>query len=329
VQTQRTYCKSAYVQLMYPNLTLVFSFSGITIPYWYPRCKNKMWTICCDLESAALLVRLCCCRLLHFNLCSTLDRYLVFSCVYYLTPPAVRRRCHTQGEFCAHLVHCVIKICSKKMEGSSNSNVVSVYIYNGVDAVPEDVSHVRVEGSVTVIPCRAFYGRHQLVEVELPEGLLMIEDKAFGDCNFLKRINIPSTVEEIGKESFYCCHVLDGVFLPMGLRRLGESAFSHCKYLKQINIPPGIQHIGRQVFWDCGDLVDVSLSEGVESIGHYAFGNCNSLASVTLPSSLKVIGENSFQSCTKLQEIYLSDGVETIDATPIAKASYTPSGYNI
>ena len=33
---------TAYVQLMYPNLTSVFSFSGIAIPHWYPRCKNKM-----------------------------------------------------------------------------------------------------------------------------------------------------------------------------------------------------------------------------------------------------------------------------------------------
>ena len=28
-------------QTMYPNLTSVFSFSGIAIPHWYPRCKNK------------------------------------------------------------------------------------------------------------------------------------------------------------------------------------------------------------------------------------------------------------------------------------------------
>jgi len=35
---------TAYVQLIYPNLTLVFSFSGIAIPHWYPRCKNKMRT---------------------------------------------------------------------------------------------------------------------------------------------------------------------------------------------------------------------------------------------------------------------------------------------
>jgi len=32
------------IPLIYPNLTLVFSFSGIDIPHWYPRCKNKMRT---------------------------------------------------------------------------------------------------------------------------------------------------------------------------------------------------------------------------------------------------------------------------------------------
>ena len=45
-----------------------------------------------------------------------------------------------------------------------------VYIYNGVDRVPRDVTHVRVDQSVTVIPDRAFNVRRQLVEVDLPES---------------------------------------------------------------------------------------------------------------------------------------------------------------
>ena len=85
------------------------------------------------------------------------------------------------------------------------SDVVSVYIYNGVDRVPNDVTHVRVDRSVTLFPYEAFYNRRQLEVVELPEGLIRIENKAFYECRNLKRINIPSTVTEIGEKAFDTC----------------------------------------------------------------------------------------------------------------------------
>ena len=68
-------------------------------------------------------------------------------------------------------------------EGTNNS---SVYIYSGVDEVPRDVKRVRVESSVTVIPKRVFINRANLEEVELPEGLVTIEAKAFYHCTSLK-----------------------------------------------------------------------------------------------------------------------------------------------
>ena len=73
-----------------------------------------------------------------------------------------------------------------------------VFIYNGVDEVPEDVTHVsRVDQTVTIIPQSAFLERHLLVRVELPEGLIKIENRAFYDCKSLKSVNILSTVQEI------------------------------------------------------------------------------------------------------------------------------------
>lgn len=64
---------------------------------------------------------------------------------------------------CAHLVsfsfHC-------KMEDGS-SNVSSVYIYNGVDEVPMNVTHVRVDPTVTIIPDSAFEDRGSLKEVRV------------------------------------------------------------------------------------------------------------------------------------------------------------------
>ena len=40
---------------------------------------------------------------------------------------------------------------SQKMERGEGDDDSSVYIYNGVDEVPENVKRVRVESSVTII----------------------------------------------------------------------------------------------------------------------------------------------------------------------------------
>ena len=127
-------------------------------------------------------------------------------------------------------------------EGIGNAS--SVYIYNGVDEVPMDVTQVRVDPSVTVIPDNAFYGRRpfadievcrQLEQIDLPEGLIRIGESAFCFCQNLKRINIPSTVVEIGYNAFYCCKSLKDVVLPANFRQMGNYAFHNCRSLQRIN----------------------------------------------------------------------------------------------
>jgi len=192
----------------------------------------------------------------------------------------------------------------------SGEEDVEVYVYNGVDEVPMDVTHVRVEPSVTVIPERAFKDREELIEVELPKGLVTIGDQAFEGCGSLTSVNIPSTVEEIRLEAFYECRKLSGVTLPEGLQRLGEWSFVSCDSLKSINIPPNLKTISQGTFLYCSSLSEVVSSEGIEVIGKDAFSKCKALESVTFPSSLRVIGNESFEGCIMLNEIHMHDAIE-------------------
>ena len=189
----------------------------------------------------------------------------------------------------------------------------SVYIYNGVDEVPEDVTHVRVDPSVTVIPAEAFKDRGSLELVDLQEGLIRIENKAFKWCISLKRINIPSTVREIGEEAFDGCDELDGITLPEELQRLGQYAFKHCRSLQTINIPPNIENIQAATFICCDSLLEVLFSEGLREIGEDAFSRCKSLVSVTFPSSLKVICKEAFEGCKVLDEVHIPDSLQSIE----------------
>ena len=204
-----------------------------------------------------------------------------------------------------------------------SGDVSSIYIYNGVDEVPEDVTHVRVNPSVTVIPDNAFYRHRQLEVVELPEGLTAIERQAFSNCMSLERINIPSTVEEIGESAFGKCHKLDGITLPKGLQRLGEYAFRHCKSLRRIHIPPGIEVLEEGAFLSCHSLTDITFYEGLREIGEDGFSRCTSLVSITLPCSLKYIGIESFEGCEVLNEVHMPDTIETIQARTFKRCNFT------
>ena len=68
------------------------------------------------------------------------------------------------------------------MDREESNEEPSVYIYNGVDRVQNDVTHVRVEGYVSIIPEGAFHDLQKLKVVELHEGLTVIGRSAFANC---------------------------------------------------------------------------------------------------------------------------------------------------
>ena len=200
-----------------------------------------------------------------------------------------------------------------------------VYIYNGVDEVPEDVTHVRVDPSVTVIPDRAFRDRQELAVVELPEGLIRIGDYAFTRSKSLVTINLPSTLADIGICAFDSCFKLEMITLPDRLHQLGRYAFYQCNSLQRINIPSNLDLIGTGTgaFLNCNGLIDVVFSEGVREIVKHSFAICESLVSVTLPTSLKSIGVESFEGCDVLNEIHIPDTIESIQARAFKNCNFT------
>jgi len=202
-----------------------------------------------------------------------------------------------------------------------NSDRRMSFTYNGADKVPEYVTHVIVEPTVTIIPERAFQYQSELIEIELPKGLITIEACAFADCKRLRLANIPSTVVEIGPWAFDGCFKLDGIILSEGLQRLGDNAFAGCNSLKTIKIPSTIHTIEEDVFYACRKLKNVVLPEDLREIDEGAFRQCNALSIINLPSSLRVIGYKSFEGCLNLKGISMSDSIETVGGIAFKGAS--------
>lgn len=193
----------------------------------------------------------------------------------------------------------------------SASNIIPLFIYTGEEGVevPRNVTHIRVDPSVTVIPDETFQGCTELVKIDLPEGLLTIGKYAFEGCGF-QDINIPSTVTTINQSAFRACKLVK-VELPTGLQQLSVSVFSDCSFLEWVKLPP-IRDISNCMFDNCKRLEHVIFSDGIESIGIYAFGGCESLEQIELPSTLKSIGKFAFRNCHRLSQMDLPDSLERI-----------------
>jgi hypothetical protein len=85
---------------------------------------------------------------------------------------------------------------------ADDGGVVDIFVYlGGQQEVPEDVTHVRIDRSVKIIPARAFVGHRSLVSVETHDGIEKIEDDAFEGCTSLRGIKLPGVVK-VGDMAF-------------------------------------------------------------------------------------------------------------------------------
>lgn len=131
-------------------------------------------------------------------------------------------------------------------------------------------------------------------ECTIPDGVTVIQDNAFYNCEGLTGVTIPASVTTIGEQAFYMCSGLTDVVIPQGVWNIGESAFAYCFALTKAVIPASVQEIGSYAFRSCEELTDVTIQDGVKKIGHWAFYECSSLEAVTIPASVTAIGDMAF-----------------------------------
>ena len=133
-----------------------------------------------------------------------------------------------------------------------------------------------------------------LEEVEFaPNSQLRKIKHAFVGCG-IKKIVIPSSVEELGKEAFFICKNLETVEFALNsrLKKIGGHAFVGCGIKKMI-IPSSVEEIGDYAFSNCENLetVEFAPNSQLEKIGGHAFEGCYGITEMTFPKNLKSIGE--------------------------------------
>jgi hypothetical protein len=211
-------------------------------------------------------------------------------------------------------------VATRRTSQTMSNSECHIYIYRARKhddhhVIPEDITRLIVDSSVTEIPREEFVDLESLVNVDLPKGLLGIRSKAFFHCASLKYIKIPSTCDLLGFDVFSGCYSLVEVNLPKGIKYISAGLFSGCTSLKKIDIPPSVTHIGVRAFRDCQRLSFLDLKEGLRCIDTHAFCDCWNLRSVFVPSTIETIAQCAFVNCNNLISVeFPKEGRSGIDA---------------
>lgn len=143
------------------------------------------------------------------------------------------------------------------------------------------------DGSVKIIARSAFHQDRSIVDLQLPEGLEVIEDAVFDECVNLRSVRFPSS-----------------------LTKIGAAVFGDCSALTEITVLGNVRSIGGHAFFRSG-LTKAVLKRGVTVLGDYAFRSCKSLREVFIPSTV-ILEEDAapFYECDKSLKIYVEKSGE-------------------
>ena len=186
-----------------------------------------------------------------------------------------------------------------------DDQTVGIVRYNGDEEKP--VIPQYIEGlPVKVIGEHAFVFT-DITEIEIPEGIEKIDTEAFGGCERLQRVSLPSTLKDLGRGVFKGSEQLSEVVFPNGneqylvhegiLHKLSERTLVFCPpglKLKAVEVPFGTEVIADSAFFQNSCLEYVGLPKTLKKIESSAFLFTNSLRIIRLPPYLEEIEPGVF-----------------------------------
>jgi len=150
---------------------------------------------------------------------------------------------------------------------------------------------------LNTIPDWAFYSLNtpntSLISIKLPKSLISIYGHSFQNCNNLKSIYIPSSVNSIDIFAFAGCSAYFTVDSSNKYFSSQEGILFNKSKTTLIQCPTSIS----------GNYI---IPSTVTIIGDFAFVNNKKLTSIFLPKSIDSIGNYAFLSCQNLLYIYCS-----------------------
>ena len=185
------------------------------------------------------------------------------------------------------------KYANDMFEYEHDANIGGIRITKYIGKLPDVVIPSKLDGKpVKAVGKLAFsegFGEtaSRITSVEIPDGVVAIENSAFNWCSSLKEINIPDSVTTIGEDAFFNCTSLTGTLIvPDSVTSLGYGAFNGCEKLNGIVIGDGVSEIYKYTFSSCG-ISELTLGKNVSAIDDEAIEMCDGLTTITVDKDNK------------------------------------------
>ena len=108
------------------------------------------------------------------------------------------------------------------------------------------------------------------------QGASKIDNYTFEGCNLLTSVDMPDSIESIGKSAFQDCTSLSEIKIGKNVKKIESWSFAGCPKLTKIIFTSQLQSIDGFLFYQSYNLVDVvteNLSPYCEFIGSETFKN--------------------------------------------------------
>ena len=201
-------------------------------------------------------------------------------------------------------------------------------LHYGIDDVTKDMSFGIVK-------------QQSLREYEVPEGVEIICNEAFSECQSLIKIILPSTLKFIGNTAFYNCTNLESIVIPEGVKSIDYLTFSGCDSLQNLVLPHSLESIDNDALTGVSGILSYSphfvvkegclfssdlktliyffhdgrtqfdIPHGTEFIEDSSFAE-SSIRRLHIPSTVSTIGGSAFANCQNLQDVDLPSSITTI-----------------
>lgn len=126
----------------------------------------------------------------------------------------------------------------------------------------------------------------------------IIEENAFKDHTKLSKVAFGknSVLHTIYDYSFQGCTSLTSIEIPSSINLLGRSAFEGCSALPSFVVPEGVKSLGNSTFKNCTSLKSFEISSTVTTIPNSVFSGCTSLSTLTCKAtSVPTTGDEVFE----------------------------------
>ncbi len=180
-------------------------------------------------------------------------------------------------------------------------------------SVPEKVTYMNNEYTVTEIGSGVFAGQTGLRSVNLPASLVKIANRAFSGCTGLNALTLPDSVAFIGKQAFSECTGLKDITFSADLTEISEQAFYKCGIENLDLSNTKLEKIDVQAFRECKAMTAAKLPDNLQTINAYAFYCCTALEEVNLPEDLTNMGDNVFGGCSNLAKVDCPPGMQLVE----------------